>query len=119
LAAVLEKGYDDIPYVDPDLSVEEFWEQYEKVLNEMGWDYSVVSAEEGKNSKGYSIGIGKTRIGTDHAVVCFNGELVFDSNLSKPLQSIECYMVLVPMYPWKYNPGIISKNEYMTMEKAQ
>lgn len=104
LASLLELGYDDVAYVDPDLSVDEFWQAYRKILNQIGFEFVLADAKQINEQplKGFSIGIGKTPTGIDHAVVCENGKEVFNPSRASKITQIDGFMFLIPMFPWRH-----------------
>lgn len=116
LASILEKDYDEIPYVDPDLETDDFWKEYRKVFNEFGFEFAVLNEDSlcEYQLKGFSIGIGKAKGEVDHAVVCLDGTVVHDPNPASQIDKVEQYLLLIPMHPWKHKPDLKSKNEYIT-----
>lgn len=118
-ASILEMNYEDIPFIDPDLPTEEFWKEYRIALAALEFNIGHVSAEFYKEIgfKGYTIGMGLTESGIEHAVVCFDGEIVHNSSPKSIIKEIHTYMVLIPMYPWKYKFETKSKNDYI-LEKS-
>lgn len=119
LASILELEYEEIPYVDPDLPTDDFWKEYRIILNQFGFEMVLIDADSIRSHglKGFSIGIGKTSKGIDHAVICFNGEIRLDPSLSD-MEAPEQYLLLVPMCPWKVDPQKKSKNEYILEKTA-
>lgn len=115
LASVMEKEYEEIPFVDPDLPMDEFWEAYRKIVNEFEFEFVIIdrSSVTEYRLRVFSIGIGVTENGGDHAVVCYDGKVVHDPS-SNGTMTVEQDMFLIPICPWKYKPEVKSKNIYMT-----
>ena len=111
IASILEKEYDEIPEVDPELPHEEFWAKYREVLNKFGFEPVTIEKESSLDLKIFTIGLGKSGE-IDHAVVCYEGHVVHDPSCSK-MSVVEQYLLLIPMFPWKYQSEMTSKNFYI------
>lgn len=105
VASILEKSYEEVPFVDPDLPIEAFWSDYHKIFKEFGFMTMTLSPDlmvhEEFNFQGFSIGMGKSiKSGQDHAVVCEGTKIVYDPG-NAGIAKMELHLLFIPLYPWK------------------
>lgn len=112
VASILEKDYDEVPYVDPDIDTDEFWKEYRALLNVYGFEFAII--EEKFDQKVFTIGVGKSSSNEHHAVVCYEGRIVHDPSPSSGMTKVDHHLFLIPMKPWQLNPKASSKNQYIT-----
>lgn len=113
LASILEKEYEEIRYVDPDISVKSFWEEYGNILNQFGFQMILTDDESYLNSKpkGFSIGMGKGKNGQYHAVICKDGAFHFDPSLSNGVKELDSFLILAPFDPAQFVVSDLSGKE--------
>lgn len=102
VASILEVPYKDVPFIDPDKEdVESFLAKWRAYTQLHGFDLLWVWHDVVKHRPlGLSIGVGENKDGEDHAVVCLDGEIVFDPYLGgATLKSIKTYGYFVAMNP--------------------
>lgn len=87
VASIIDLPLDGVPnFIE--YSNDEWFEKFIEFLGSRGFEYNWHYAGDGQEIKGYSIGSGiSPRARKDkkitHAVICFNGEMVFDVHPSR------------------------------------
>lgn len=106
VAAVLELPLEDVPFVSPDLSWEEFQAAWDAWFDERGIVCYDITFAPGTPPKGYTIGGVMSRVFDDtlHSVVCLDGEPVWDPNpkyRDDPFtaEDVISHVILVPRDP--------------------
>lgn len=87
VASIMDLSIDEVPnFIE--YSDDEWFEKFIGFLDERGYEYAWRYADDGQENKGYSIGSGiSPRARKDrritHAVICLDGEMVFDVHPSR------------------------------------
>ena len=99
VASIFELPLDAVPrFVD---GGERWFEDLRTWLDPLGLSAVVIGHRvEGPTIEGFSLLVGKTRSGLDHAVVCADGEVVWDPGLGDGLTP-ECWLVFTIKDPSK------------------
>lgn len=119
VATILGISYESINEPDIKLPTSEWLQAWRIYLNSLGFDicffnYSVMDEWL---PKGYSIGVGVSPRGKDHAVICLDGKPFFDpyKNSSGFPDKFDCYGIITLIKPFE----LVGKAILTQVEKAR